>query len=78
MSSPDRGAVSGGQEHEKSSGNTPIDSEIAGPISMKLSGIDRGNSVTVLSQKNRGWMNLDSLLMIHCFFLRVFSDREFN
>ena len=47
-----RGVVIGGPEYVKSRGNTLIDSEMAGPISMKLSGIDRGNSVTVLGQRN--------------------------
>ena len=47
-----RGVVIGGQKHEKSRRVSLIDSEMAGPISMKLSGIDRGNSVTVLGQKN--------------------------
>ena len=47
-----RGVVIGGPEYVKSCSNSLIDSEMAGPISMKLSGIDRGNSVDVLSQKN--------------------------
>ena len=47
-----RGVVIGGQKHEKSRRVSLIDSEMAGPISMKLSGIDRGNSVAVLGQKN--------------------------
>ena len=49
---PDRGVVIGGPEYEKSWTESLIDSEMAGPILMKLSGIDRGNSVTVLGQKN--------------------------
>ena len=36
-----------------------IGSHMAGPITLKLSGIDRGNSVTVLSRV-RGGMNQDS------------------
>ena len=52
LSSPDRGAVSGGQEHEKSCEEALIDSEMAGPIAMKLSEIDQGNSEHVLGQKN--------------------------
>ena len=51
LSSPDRGVVSRGQECEKSLRVSFIDSEMAGPISVKLSGIDRGNSVHVLGQK---------------------------
>ena len=51
-SSPDRGVVIGGSENGKSRGKRLIDSEMAGPIAMKLSGIDRGNSVTVLGQRN--------------------------
>ena len=52
LSSPDRGVVIGGSENEKSRRKRLIDSEMAGPIAMKLSGIDRGNSVTVLGQRN--------------------------
>ena len=52
LSSPDRGVVIGGPEYEKSRRGLLIDSEMAGPISMKLSVIDKGNSVTVLCQKN--------------------------
>ena len=52
LSSPDRGAVSGGQEHEKSREEALIDSKMAGPIAMKLSDIDQGNSVHVLGPKN--------------------------
>ena len=37
-----RGVVIGGKKHEKSRRVSLIDSEMAGPISMKLSGIDRG------------------------------------
>ena len=40
-SSPDRGVISGGPESEKSCRNFLKDSEVAGPILMKLSGIDR-------------------------------------
>ena len=47
-----RGVVIGGSEYVKSCGMSCIDSEMAGPITMKLSGIDRGNSVTVLGQRN--------------------------
>ena len=47
-----RGVVIGGSEYVKSCRKSSIDSEMAGPISMKLSGIDRGNSVTVLGQRN--------------------------
>ena len=36
-----------------------IGSHMAGPITLKLSGIDRGNSVTVLGRV-RGGMNQDS------------------
>ena len=52
LSSPDRGAVSGGQEHAKSREVLLIDSEMAGPIAMKLSEIDQGNSEHVLGKKN--------------------------
>ena len=51
-SSEARGIVIGGPEYVKSCGKVLIDSEMAGLISMKLSGIDRGNSVTVLGQRN--------------------------
>ena len=44
LSSPDRGVVIGGPEYEKSRRGLLIDSEMAGPISVKLSGIDRGKS----------------------------------
>ena len=54
------GVVIGGKKYEESCRDSLIDSEMAGPISLKLSGIDRGNSVTVLGQKNRGGMNQDS------------------
>ena len=54
-----RGVVIGGSEYVKSCGTSRIDSEMAGPITMKLSGIDRGNSVTVLGRV-RGGMNQDS------------------
>ena len=54
-----RGVVIGGPENVKSRRETLIDSEMAGPISMKLSGIDRGNSVTVLGRV-RGVMNHES------------------
>ena len=47
-----RGVVIGGSEKEKSCGKSLIDSEMAGPIAMKLSGIDQGNSVTVLGRRN--------------------------
>ena len=47
-----RGVVIGGPEYVKSCRTLLIDSEMAGPITMKLSGIDRGNSVTVLGQRN--------------------------
>ena len=47
-----RGVVIGGSENVKSCRTSLIDSEMAGPIAMKLSGIDRGNSVTVLGQRN--------------------------
>ena len=47
-----RGVVIGGPEHVKSWCISLIDSEMAGPISMKLSGIDWDYSVTVLGQKN--------------------------
>ena len=47
-----RGVVIGGKKHEESWCISLIDSEMAGPISLKLSGIDPGNSVTVLGQKN--------------------------
>jgi len=52
LSSPDRGVVSGGQEHEKSCEEALIDSEMAGPIAMKLSEIDQGKSEHVLGKKN--------------------------
>ena len=52
LSSPDRGVVSRGQECEKSCGVLLIDSEMAGPISVKFSGIDQGVRVHVFSQKN--------------------------
>ena len=35
---PDRGVVSGGPEYEKSCGNSGMNSEMAGPIAMKLLG----------------------------------------
>ena len=54
LSSPDRGVVSGGPEYVKSRGKAVIDSEMAGPISMKLSGIDRGNRVSVLVRVRGG------------------------
>ena len=54
-----RGVVIGGPEYVKSCRTLLIDSEMAGPITMKLSGIDRGNSVTVLGRV-RGGMNQDS------------------
>ena len=60
LSSPDRGVVSRSQECEKSRGVSLIDSEMAGPISMKLSGIDQDNSVTVLGKKNRDRMTQES------------------
>ena len=63
LSSPDRGVVIGGPEYEKSPGETLIDSEMAGPISVKLSGIDEGNSVHILGQKN--WRYDDSGVMTH-------------
>ena len=40
LSSPDRGVVIRGPEYEKCWRNLLIDSEMAGPISMKLSGIN--------------------------------------
>ena len=40
LSSPDRGVVIGGPEYEKSLASSLIDSEMAGPISMKFSEID--------------------------------------
>ena len=52
--------VIGGPEYEKSRAETLIVSEMAGPISVKLSGIDRGNSVTVLGQKIRDRMTQES------------------
>ena len=52
LSSPDRGVVIGGPEYEKSRRGLLIDSEMAGPISVKLSGIDRDNNVTVFGQKS--------------------------
>ena len=60
LSSPDRGVVIRGPEYEKCWRNLLIDSEMAGPISMKLSGIDQDNSVTVLGQKNRDRMTQES------------------
>ena len=44
--------VIGGPEYEKSLVLSLIVSEMAGPISMKLSGIDRDNNVTVFGQKS--------------------------
>ena len=52
LSSPDRGVVIGGPEYEKSRRGLLIDSEMAGPISVKFSGIDQGVRVHVFSQKN--------------------------
>ena len=49
-----RGVVIGGPEYVKSCGTLLIDSEMAGPITMKLSGIDRGNSVSVLVRVRGG------------------------
>ena len=51
-----KGGVGGGSVSCTSS---PIGSHMAGPITLKLSGIDRGNSVTVLGRV-RGGMNQDS------------------
>ena len=42
----------GGQEHDKSCEEAFIDSKMAGPIAMKLSDIDQGNSPHVLGPKN--------------------------
>ena len=47
-----RGLVFGGPEYEKSREVLLIDSEMAGPIAMKLSEIDQGKSEHVLGQKN--------------------------
>ena len=41
---------------------------MAGPITLKLLGITRGNSVSVLVRV-RGRMIQDSLFIIHCFLL---------
>ena len=46
-----RGVVIGGPEYEESREVLLINSEIAGPIAMKLSEIDQGNSEHVLGQK---------------------------
>ena len=46
-----RGVVIGGPEYEKSREVLLIDSQMAGPITMKLSEIDQGNSEHVLGQK---------------------------
>ena len=51
-----KGGVGGGSVSCTSS---PIGAHMAGPITLKLSGIDRGNSVTVLGRV-RGGMNQDS------------------
>ena len=47
-----RGVVIGGPKHAKSCEEALIDSKMAGPIAMKLSGIDQGNSVTVLGPRD--------------------------
>ena len=47
-----RGVVIGGPEYVKSCRVFLIDAEMAGPIAMKLSEIDQGNSEHVLGQKN--------------------------
>ena len=47
-----RGVVIGGPEYVKSCRVSLIDSKMAGPIAMKLSDIDQGNSVHVLGPKN--------------------------
>ena len=47
-----RGVVIGGPEYVKSCHVFLIDAKMAGPIAMKLSGIDQGNSEHVLGQKN--------------------------
>ena len=49
---PRQGRGYRGPEYEKSWTESVIDSEMAGPISMKLSEIDQGDNVTVLGQKN--------------------------
>ena len=51
LSSPDRGVVIEGPEYENSCLNSLIDSEMAGPMSMKLSGIDQGKYVIILGPK---------------------------
>ena len=51
-----KGGVGGGSV---SSTSSPIGSHMAGPITMKLSGIDQGNSVSVLVRV-RGGMIQDS------------------
>ena len=57
-----RGVVIGGKKYEESCRDSLIDSEMAGPISLKLSGIDRGNSESVLGRV-RGGMIQDSWFM---------------
>ena len=52
LSSPDRGVVSGGPRYEKSRETTGVNSEMAEPIAMKLSEIDRGVCAHVFGQKN--------------------------
>ena len=54
------GTLWGGGE---SWGLTPMESYTAGPISVKLSGIDQGNSVHVLGSKKEGLY--DSGVMTH-------------
>ena len=56
-----RGVVIGGPEYVKSCRVFLIDADMAGPIAMKLSGIDQGNSDHVLGRwDNSGVMTHDS------------------
>ena len=68
LSSTDRGVVIGGPEYDKSCASSLIDSEMVGPISMKLSGIDQGNSVTIMLPIGRGfYRELERTRELHTF-----------